>query len=41
MTDGARAIREGQLVYLLGGTEHSIRGVRDSTVLLTIVLEPA
>lgn len=35
-----RVIREGQLVYLLGHTEHTIRGVRDSTVLLTIILEP-
>lgn len=41
MPNGVRAIRAGQLVYLLGGTEHSIRGIRDSTVLLTIVLEPA
>jgi quercetin dioxygenase-like cupin family protein len=41
MPEGALAIRAGQLVYLLGGTKHSIRGVCDSTVLLTIVLEPA
>jgi hypothetical protein len=41
MPEGARTILAGQLVYLLGSTEHSIRGVRDSTVLLTIVLEPA
>ncbi len=39
--DRDRTIREGQLVYLLGHTEHTIRGVRDSAVLLTIVLEPA
>jgi quercetin dioxygenase-like cupin family protein len=33
-------VSRGQLVYLLGQTEHAITGIQDSLVLLTIVLEP-
>lgn len=36
-----RLISTGQLVYLLGETDHAIRGVQDAVVLLTIVLQPA
>lgn len=38
--DATRLIRRGQLAYLLGQTDHSIRGVQDAVVLLTIVLRP-
>ncbi len=31
-------IKQGQLVYLQGKTEHALRGVTNSIVLLTIVL---
>jgi len=41
MPGETRLIRRGQLAYLLGQTDHSIRGVHDSVVLLTIVLRPA
>ena len=37
--DRARRVRAGQLVYLLGGTDHTIAGIADSVVLLTIVLK--
>lgn len=36
--DAVTTINAGQLVYLLADTEHAIRGVRDSVILLTIVL---
>ncbi len=36
--DGDVAVRTGQLVYLDGNMAHQIHSVRDSTVLLTIVL---
>jgi len=39
--DATRRIRRGQLAYLLGQTDHSIRGIQDAVVLLTIVLTPA
>lgn len=37
---GTRRLRTGQLLYLLGGTDHAISGLVDSVVLLTIVLKP-
>ena len=38
-TPGAtKSIKKGQLVYLDGDTEHALVGVKDSVVLLTIVL---
>ena len=38
--DRAQRVRAGQLLYLLGGTDHAITGIADSVVLLTIVLKP-
>lgn len=37
-SDATRYIKSGQLVYLNGGTEHTLAGVKKSIVLLTIVL---
>ncbi len=37
-SDATRSIEEGQLVFLNGGTEHALVGVKKSVVLLTIVL---
>lgn len=37
----AQRLRAGQLLYLLGGTDHAIGGITDSVVLLTIVLKPS
>jgi hypothetical protein len=39
--EATRIIRGGQLAYLLSEMEHSIRGIQDAVVLLTIVLRPA
>ena len=40
-TPSLRAVvKAGQLVYLLGRTEHTVSGIRDAVVLLTIVLRP-
>ena len=36
----AQRLRAGQLMYLLGGTDHAITGIVDSVVLPTIVLKP-
>jgi quercetin dioxygenase-like cupin family protein len=36
--DTLDVLTSGQLVYLEGGTEHALTGVRKSIVLLTIVL---
>ncbi|MBK6599218.1 MAG: hypothetical protein IPG25_15590 [Proteobacteria bacterium] len=36
--DAVTTIKAGQLVYLLADTDHAIRGILDSVVLLTIVL---
>lgn len=36
--DAVTTIKAGQLVYLLAGTDHAIRGVLESVILLTIVL---
>jgi len=35
---GATRLKPGQLVYLHADTDHAIRGLRNSVVLLTIVL---
>jgi len=32
-------LKPGQLAYLDGGTEHALAGIRESVVLLTIVLD--
>lgn len=39
--DKILSIKTGQLVYLREKTEHSLTGVTDSVVLLTMVLKPA
>ena len=36
--DAITTIKAGQLVYLLADTDHAIKGVLDSVILLTIVL---
>jgi hypothetical protein len=33
-----KSVKQGQLVYLDGDTEHALAGVKKSVVLLTIVL---
>jgi quercetin dioxygenase-like cupin family protein len=33
-----RELEAGQLVYLTGGEEHSVKGLEDASVLLTILL---
>lgn len=38
--DGTAHIKTGQLVYLDEKTEHTLTGVTDSVVLLTMVLKP-
>jgi len=39
-TSTSSTIKPGELVYLNGGTEHALVGVKRSVVLLTIVLAP-
>jgi quercetin dioxygenase-like cupin family protein len=34
----ARELRAGQMVYLAGNEPHSLRGIEDASVLLTILL---
>ena len=36
--DASKSIKEGQLVFLDGDTEHALVGIKKSVVLLTIVL---
>jgi quercetin dioxygenase-like cupin family protein len=36
----SRELRAGQMLYLTGGEPHSLRGIEDATVLLTILLHP-
>lgn len=38
--DTVETLESGQLLYLEGGTEHALKGVQNSIVLLTIVLCP-
>ncbi len=37
-SDATKSIEKGQLVFLNGDTEHALVGVKNSVVLLTIVL---
>lgn len=36
----ARELRAGQMLYLAGNEPHSLRGIEDASVLLTITLHP-
>ncbi len=36
----ARPLRRGDLLYLRGGSEHSVQALEDCTLLLTLVLAP-
>jgi hypothetical protein len=40
LNDVARALSSGQLVYLAGASKHSLRALKDSSLLLTILLMP-
>ncbi|MGI9027095.1 MAG: cupin domain-containing protein [Burkholderiaceae bacterium] len=37
----SRSMREGDLICLSGGTDHALKGVEDSSVLVTILLHGA
>jgi len=37
--DAVRELREGDWLYLEGGKRHSIRGIEDASLLLTILFE--
>jgi quercetin dioxygenase-like cupin family protein len=36
--DATRELATGQMLYLAGGQRHSLRGIEDAAVLLTILL---
>jgi quercetin dioxygenase-like cupin family protein len=36
----SRELRAGQMLYLAGDEPHSLRGIEDASVLLTILLHP-
>jgi quercetin dioxygenase-like cupin family protein len=38
LTDGARQLRAGELLYLPGGVRHGLLARRDASLLLTLVL---
>lgn len=38
LSDAARELRPGDLLYLKGGTEHALRGLEDTLLLLTIAV---
>lgn len=40
LTDSTITLSAGEWVYLAGGDMHSLRGIEDSSILLTILLGP-
>jgi len=41
LMDASLELSAGQWVYLDGGARHSVKGIEDSSLLLTILFEPA